>query len=65
VSPPGGLPGYRRVSLGGSRGRRVHSVGGSIANVLRTPKSKDRFGGSAVEGPSPFPFNLSKMASAD
>jgi hypothetical protein len=29
---------------------------------VRTPKSKDRFGGSAVEEPS---FNLSKIASAD
>jgi hypothetical protein len=35
-----------------------------MGNVLRAPKSKDRFGGgSAAEELSPF--NLSRMASAD
>jgi hypothetical protein len=34
-----------------------------MANVLRTPKSKERFGGSSAEEPSPF--NLSRIHSAD
>jgi len=33
-----------------------------MANVLRTPKSKDRPGGWPAEEPSPF--NLSRMVSA-
>jgi hypothetical protein len=38
-------------------------VGGSMANVLRTPKSKERVGDSSAEEPSPF--NLSRIYSAD
>ena len=34
-----------------------------MANVLRTPKSKDRFRGSLTEGLSAF--NLSRIVSAD
>jgi hypothetical protein len=34
-----------------------------MANVLRTPKSKDTFGDSSAEEPSPF--NLSRISSAD
>ena len=34
-----------------------------MANVLRTPKSKDRLGDSLAEEPSAF--NLSRMVSAD
>jgi hypothetical protein len=34
-----------------------------MANVLRTPKSKDRLGGSLAEEPSPF--NLSRMVSGN
>jgi hypothetical protein len=42
----------------------AHSAGGSMANVLRTPKSKERFGGGcSVDEPSPF--NLSRICSAE
>jgi hypothetical protein len=41
----------------------AHSAGGSMANVLRTPKSKERFGDRSVDEPSPF--NLSRISSAD
>jgi len=34
-----------------------------VANVLRTPKSKERFGDCTVEEPSSF--NLSRIFSAD
>ena len=34
-----------------------------MANVLRTPKSKERFGDCSVDEPSPF--NLSRISSAD
>ena len=34
-----------------------------MANVLRTPKSKERFGGCSIDEPSPF--NLSRICSAD
>lgn len=33
-----------------------------MANVLRSPKSKERFGDCSVYGPSPF--NLSRISSA-
>jgi hypothetical protein len=33
-----------------------------VANVLRTPKSKERFGDCSVDDPSPF--NLSRISSA-
>lgn len=34
-----------------------------MANVLRTPKSKERFGDCSVDKPSPF--KLSRISSAD
>jgi len=34
-----------------------------MADVLRTPKSKERFGDCSVDEPSPF--NLSRISSAD
>jgi len=43
-----------------SRTLASNSAGGSVANVLRTPKSKERFGDCSVDDPSPF--NLSRIS---